>query len=69
MVRKYENKKLKSKPAKSTRTKNGKKLSKVASPQTVSSSPELDYTLPEGNHLDSFDRLRLKEVQLVEIFF
>ncbi|XP_031627850.1 serine/threonine-protein kinase Haspin homolog ALK2 isoform X2 [Contarinia nasturtii] len=67
MVRKYGNKtKQKSQPAKSTRTKKGKKVSNVASPQTISSSSDLDYTLPEGNHLDSFDLFRLNQVHTLK---
>lgn len=65
MVRKYEKKtKAKAKPAKTTRTKRGKKVTQYASPQVVSSSAsELDFTLPEGNHLDSFDQFRTNNIQ------
>lgn len=65
MVRKYENKtKAKAKPAKTTRTRKGKKVSQRASPQLFSSSAsELDFTLPEGNHLDSFDQFRSNNIQ------
>lgn len=63
MVRKYEGKtKQKSKPAKSTRTKQGKKLShRVSSKVDESSASEHDYTLPDDYHYDSFDRLRTNE--------
>lgn len=61
MVRKKEgNTKLKSKPAKVGRPKRGKKLAPRESPDLFSSSAsELDYTLPDGNYYDSFDKLRL----------
>lgn len=65
MVRKYQRKtKLKSKPVKSTRTTKGKKIpSQHSSPehQSVSNTSELDFTFPEGNHLDSFDIIRTDE--------
>lgn len=65
MVRKYENKtKAKAKPAKTTRKRKGKKALKYASPHVVSSSAsDLDFTLPEGNHLDSFDQFRTNNIQ------
>lgn len=53
--------KLKTKPAKSVRSKRSKKLPRHASPQVVlsSSASDHDYTLPDGNYYDSFDKLRL----------
>lgn len=52
--------KVKSKPAKSVRSTKSKKLPRHASPQVFSSSAsEQDYTLPDGNYYDSFDKVRL----------
>lgn len=61
MVRKNECKtKVKRKPAKSIKSKKGTKLPRHASPQVFSSSDsEHNYTLPDGNYYDSFDKLRL----------
>lgn len=62
-MREYGKKtKLKSRPAKKTKPKKGKKVSQRACSRTSSSS-ELDWTLPEGNHLDSFDIFRSNQLQ------
>lgn len=65
MVRKNEKKtQTKAKPAKTTRAKKGKKAPQRANSGVFSSSAsELDYTLPEGKHLDSFDQFRSNNLQ------
>lgn len=64
MVKKQENKnKLKRKVKISVTTvkagKNARKKISNLSPISVSST-SLNYTLPDGNHLDSFDQFRME---------
>lgn len=63
MGRTYKKKaKPKSKPVKSVKSKKSIESSRQTDIEELSTSPtELDYTLPEGNHLDSFDIFRSNE--------
>lgn len=63
MGRTFEKKpKPKSKPVKSVKSKIRKESPRLNDTEELSTSPtELDYTLPEGKHLDSFDIFRSNE--------
>lgn len=52
--------KLQSKPVKTVQSKRRRKVHRNVSPQPFSpNSTSHDYTLPDGNYYDSFDKLRL----------
>lgn len=56
MVRKYS-KKTRSNTRTTSRTKKKSQID-TERQHEIQDAPDLDYTLPDGNHLDFFDHLR-----------